>query len=528
MRGMIRFMEKTKIAHLKGILFTAFLFSLFIMLLGMRHYSQKRLFVLSFLGFLIAGMILDMAICHFPPRAKRFLSGEALSQKLYSRLSDKKIRLLLWFLISLFFAPAYIALFPGTFGYDAPVQAAQYFGEMELTGANPLLHTYLLGTFLSFGEKILKNASLGFALFTLMQGLLATHVLAKSFLFLKKIHTPFTVMAIGLLWILLNPTLHVLTFNATKDILLGICFLHFLLDLADTALAMKDTEKAGSIRLLLSGILMCLMRNAAVYLVGALLLIMLPFLRKCKKTIIILCTVFLISLLFSRFFTNTLNIPAGDARENMCIPIQQLAAVSHSAHYGTEPVNITPEQTASIKELIPEESLEVFLRDTVDLVKAEFDTETFRKDPRKYISLYLSVGRQNPGIYIRAFRDMVLPYFDMTTSTRRSLSLEETFPEFSHLHISGYGLLPSFYAFLENQIEAEHYFLLLQPGISIWLMAMGIGISICRKNGKILLCIFPAAIYFIGILLGPMALLRYLYPMMLATPLLFGILFGKI
>ena len=76
-------------------------------------------------------------------------------------------------------------------------------------------------------------------------------------------------------------------------------------------------------------------------------------------------------------------------------------------------------------------------------------------------------------------------------------------------------------------MEAEHYFLLLQPGISIWLMALGIGISICRKNGKILLCIFPVAIYFIGILLGPMALLRYLYPMMLATPLLFGILFGK-
>lgn len=211
----------------------------------------------------------------------------------------------------------------------------------------------------------------------------------------------------------------------------------------------------------------------------------------------------------------------------MCIPIQQLAAVSHSAHYGTEPVNITPEQIASIEELIPEEALEVFLRDTVDLVKAEFDTETFRKDPRKYISLYLSVGRQNPGIYIRAFRDMVLPYFDMTKSARRSLSLEETFPEFSHLRISGYGLLPSFYAFLESQMEAEHYFLLLQPGISIWLMALGIGISICRKNGKILLCIFPIAIYFIGILLGPMALLRYLYPMMLATPLLFGILFGK-
>lgn len=175
--------------------------------------------------------------------------------------------------------------------------------------------------------------------------------------------------------------------------------------------------------------------------------------------------------------------------------------------------------------LIPVESLEVFMRDTVDLVKADFDTKTFAENPRKYITLYLAVGRQNPGIYIRAFRDMTVPYFDMSKSLRRDLCLTATFPEISHLRISRYGLLPSYYNFLEEQIETGHYFLLMQPGISIWLMVIGIGVSINRKNKEIFLCILPIAIYFIGLLLGPMALLRYLYPMMLATPLLLGILF---
>lgn len=67
----------------------------------------------------------------------------------------------------------------------------------------------------------------------------------------------------------------------------------------------------------------------------------------------------------------------------------------------------------------------------------------------------------------------------------------------------------------------------MQPGISIYLIVIGTGVSIERKSKKMLLCILPAALYFCGLLLGPIALLRYLFPMMLTTPLLFGILFWK-
>lgn len=462
-------MKKQELSHLKGILFIAFFFSLFIMLLGMRQYSQKRLFILSFSFFFAAGVIFDLSAARLSPRMRRFLSGEKLSEKINGSCSVRMRKRFLWLLITLSFVPAYLALFPGTFGYDAPVQAAQYFGEMELSGANPLLHTYLL----------------------------------------------------------------------------GVCLLHFLLNLLDvfqscgelpktarhSSPALAASEKTGILRLLFSGIAMCLMRNAAIYLVAVLIIALLFSFRKYKKAFLSLCMIFLISWLFSRFSTYALHIVPGDARENMSLPIQQLAAVAHSARYDTEPVDITQEQLAAIHELIPAGSLEVFMRDTVDLVKADFDTKTFTGNPRKYISLYLTVGRQNPGIYIRAFRDMTVPYFDMTKSLRRDLCLTATFPEISHLHISGYGLFPSYYNFLEERIGTDHYFLLMQPGISIWLMVIGIGVSINRKDKEIFLCILPPAIYFIGLLLGPMALLRYLYPMMLATPLLFGILFrspGKI
>lgn len=514
-------MKKITTNSLKGISFTAFVFSLFIMLYGMDHYSPILIFLLSFPVFLAAGFFLHALPSLLSPRSRRLLSGDWLSEKIYASCSDHTLKLFLWFLLFSAFFPTFLALFPGTFGYDAPVQAAQYFGEMPLTAANPLLHTYLLGTFLILGERLLGSAAAGLALFMLTQVLLITQVLAKSFLFLKRIHTPFTAIAAGLLWVLFNPTLHVLSFNATKDILFGVCLLHFLLDLFSVVFGVNKNDFC----LILSGVFMCLMRNAAIYLIAAMIFVMLLSVRRFRKTILSLCAVFTVSWLFSLFFSCVLHIPSGDTRENLSLPIQQLAAVHYAFYYEAEPVSLTAEQLEAAKELIPEESLASFQPDTVDPIKSAFCTEAFLADPQKYITLYLQTGIQNPRIYVRAFRNLTFPYLNMSKSIRRHLSLEETFPGISHVQISSYGFLPSYRRFLERQIETEHYFL-LQPGLSIYLMVIGAGLSINRRDLNIFLCILPVALYFLGLLLGPVALLRYLYPMMLATPLLFGILFA--
>lgn len=521
-------MKKITTNGLQGISFTAFVFSLFIMLYGMDHYSPILIFLFSFPVFLAAGLLLCALPSLLSPRSLCLLSGDWLSEKIDASCSGHTLKLFLWlFLFSAFF-PTYLALFPGTFGYDTPVQAAQYFGEMPLTGANPLLHTYLLGTFLALGERLLGSAAAGLALFTLVQGLLITQVLAKSFLFLKNIHTPFTAIAAGLLWVLFNPTLHVLSFNATKDILFGVCLLHFLLALASIVYGVKKNdvnhEKKEYFRLILSGLFLCLMRNAAIYLTAAMVFVMFPAVRRFRKIILSLCVVFTVSWFISLLFSCGLDIPSGDTRENLSLPIQQLAAVNYAFYYETAPVSITKEQLDAATELIPQETFASFQPDTADPIKSAFYTDAFLADPQKYIALYLRTGIQNPRIYIRAFRNLTFPYLDMSKSIRRHLCLEETFPGISHVQISGYGLLPSCYRFLERQIETDHYFL-LQPGLPIYLMIIGIGLSIGRRDLPVFLCILPVALYFLGLLLGPVALLRYLYPMMLAVPLLFGILF---
>ena len=66
--------------------------------------------------------------------------------------SDRALFFILWGILLLAWLPAYLALFPGTFGYDVPEQMQQFFGEMPLTAHHPVLHTWLVA--FSFRREI--------------------------------------------------------------------------------------------------------------------------------------------------------------------------------------------------------------------------------------------------------------------------------------------------------------------------------------------------------------------------------------
>lgn len=84
------------------------------------------------------------------------------------------------------FPPGRLALFPGTFGYDA-----------------------------------------GFALYIALQGLAVTGSIAYSLLACRRRQVPLIWIALGGVWAALNPFLWVLAFSPTKDILFGVFLLCF-------------------------------------------------------------------------------------------------------------------------------------------------------------------------------------------------------------------------------------------------------------------------------------------------------------
>ena len=287
-------------------------------------------------------------------------------------------------------------------------------------------------------------------------------------------------------------------------------------------------ERLVYMDLAVAGILLCLMRNAGIFLVIAVLVILLltsP--RKQWKALAALGCVLVVVTVYSVICKNVLKIPTGEVRENFSVPIQQMAMVYRDKGLGLN-VEMTGEQMEAMEEIIPLAGLTNMVEnDSADIAKSLFQEEVFVKDPGKYISLYFALGKQNPEIYKDAFRFLTLPYWDMNENVYKPLSVMNSFSYMTHVDAPVQSLFPAYHDYLEEWIWGQDAYpvYISQPGIGIWIVVLVCGMAIIRKKKVMFLGALPIVVYFVGILFGPVALLRYLYPIMVATPALICMVF---
>lgn len=485
--------------------------------LTIRECTINKGFILNAFLFSLLITITAAGILFFLSRKKVFLPVNRFLEKLlYRNFSDRTLFFILWAVITAFWVPAYLALFPGVFGYDVPVQMQQYFGYMELTSANPLLHTFIVGSFLSAGKSLFGSCQAGFSVFIAIQALLVTSCAARSFLFLKRKGAPVITLLIGLLWLLFNPALQVLSMNATKDILFGVFFLHFAMCFLDT-LEKQETTRKTFAGLFVSGLAMCLFRNGSDYLVLVVLLSCLLARIKKKKLFLCLALIWGIFRLYSVICSLVFHIPGGDSREFLSVPIQQLAYVNFTD-------SMTDTQADVINEIMPEDEYS-FMMECADFPKAAFRTDVFLENPKRYIRMYLEIGLENYAGYWAAFCHLTAPYFDMRQSENRSLSIEWTFPQLNMWDLEKNSQWEAYAVSMDEIIGDDDSFYIGMLSIGVYLLSILFSIAVARKDKITLLGLLPLVIYFIALLFCPVALMRYLYPIMLGTPLLFGLLF---
>lgn len=453
----------------------------------------------------------------------------------FANLSEQRLRRLLWAVIFVCWLPAWFALFPGVYGYDAPIQMEQFFGYAQLTSHHPVAHTCLLGSVLACGKWLWGSYSAGLALFTFLQGLIVSHSLSCALVFVRKRGAAFPVVLLGLAVAAFHPVIQALSFNCTKDTLFGAFFLYFVLAFAE---GLKEPRQAGW-RLTLPGFLMCLFRNQGIYILLALLLGVLAaavWARRDgrKSGLFRLACGLLVTFVLGQgiffAFSHALHIPKGDKREMLSVPMQQAACIANRALSGEE-VSLTEEELAAICEVIPQENLRAYLPVCADPVKEGFRTDVLTADLGRYVKIWLSVGMKNPGLYLAAFKELVYPYLDMTYNPQRSLCLENPFPELNYLGITRNSLLPAYQAWLYRAIAEYDYHAapplsgLLQPGLVLWLLVMVMSLGILDNDRERFWGMMPCVLYVGTLLLGPVALLRYLYPMLLCQPLFMGLIF---
>lgn len=137
-----------------------------------------------------------------------------------------------------------------------------------------------------------------------------------------------------------------------------------------------------------------------------------------------------------------------------------------------------------------------------------------------------------------AFRCMVEPYWDMTKNSAKDLIRENTFPMVSEQYeISQQSCFPCYQEHLSSLLDHTPPELkkpwqiiswLLQPGLCIWIITALAGIAIAFKDRVVFLVTMVCMVFFGTLMLGPTALVRYLYPLMIMIPWLLALLIGKV
>ena len=447
-------------------------------------------------------------------------------------LQGKGNRKFFWFcmiVLMVAWIPAFLAFYPGTFGYDAIPQVLMYYGHRRMSAFQPYVHSWIMGFIFKTASDLSGSYAIGLASYIVFQMITVTSGAARSFAYLSRKKVPVLFLLVSLVAFAFNPFFQTLTMATTKDVPFAGVLLHFLVGF----LELLDAGTAGAkfrdvVELLFTGFLVCELRNQCIYIVAVMVVITLI---ACRKKLIVPVTMILICVLtlgFNAWAYRTYDIKKTDMREMLNVPIQQSYRVAYDKLTGKEPADITDEEMAMLVRLVPEENIYNYRGDISDPVKFNFDTQSFKANEKEYIQLWYDLGKKNTKIYWYAFRDLLAPYWNYNIFLQRGLMFLYTNQEDDIWNIQRDSKNPEYIDYLIEQNVNLRYqdnpvtFLLFEPGICLWIMTFAFGWAIINRRRRQTLLTFWICLLFGTMMLGPAALYRYIFPIELAVPLMLG------
>ncbi len=430
----------------------------------------------------------------------------------------------MWLLYFVSFLPAFLGGYPGIFAADAPNQIGWTFSGW-LTAHHPLLHTGILCGIFSAARALGLSDQTAASVYTLLQMTVLSGVFAFLSQFLQKERAPVWMQAGTVLYLCLFPFHGMMAVYTTKDTIFSVIFVLCVIQIFWMC---EDPEGyfAGWTRILRGGacfLLLFLFRNNGFHT----LLLCIPFLLMAlrpywKKLLLLFFGLFLLYQVYNGPFLKLLQAEPGNSREAYSVVMQTLGRVYAAGG------DIRPEEMEVIRPVMAEETLAQYVPHLSDPIKNEFHTEAFEANKGEFLKTWLSIGWRNKKIYIDAFLCTTAAFWYPGTS--------EEYLEFvcfdiekgnsAYPHVSMEPVLPACYRYYSwigtdagfRRIPAVRE--LLSMGVYFWLMVYAGLYVIYRKAYGKLLWMLPFWTYMATNFLGPAALLRYAYPVMLGAPLL--------
>lgn len=441
-----------------------------------------------------------------------------------------------WLLCALFlflaWLPVFLAVYPGFFAYDATDELEQVLTGNYVT-RHPLLHVLLLGKTVSGIEGLTGSYNAGIAVYVLFQMAVMALLLSWELSAFKKLGAGRILCGISLCFFAFFPVIPMYVLCTSKDIwyTAGMLAAVTLLCLPAAKQKSEGAKKAGITYWTGLGcalFAMAVFRNNGFYV----FLVMLPALfvlagkKHIKRMAATAAVVLLLVLGQSAVFKAVLDPVDTGVQETLTVPIQQLART-----WNYSPEVFSEQDREALFEILPQEVLERYTPKLSDLVKIEFNTGNYQKNPGRYRRLWLKTGLKAPFTYLNAwlmtsygfwYPDASIDVYNGWRSYEKSsyFSFETEEPGVRESH---FPWLEEVYRkiSLENivqQIPVISW--LFSPGFFCWIFLLAGLLLAARRRWRYVLALLPVGLNWMTVLLGPTYLVRYVLIFWFALPLL--------
>ncbi len=328
----------------------------------------------------------------------------------------------LWSLavICLCWAPWFVICWPGTTDpFDTLDQLLQFYNvsggyspegidlidpNVLLNNHHPVLHTLLLGSFVTVGSW-LGSQSWGLFCFVLLQGGLFACSLAAAVSQLRRMSLPAGWCFAAVAVFAIAPVFPGWAINATKDVMFSAFFVFFVILLVRIVTGCFKLDGKGIACYVAVAAGLCLSRNN-----GAIVLaVTIPFLFMVRKSPVArkaaLCSIGVVAAyaVFVSVILPSAGVSGGNVREMLSRPIQSVAALAAS---DPDAQSVDADDVSAVEAVFDVDWREIgglYNPDNADPVKGEFSNSVTNEELISFLGAWVHMGFQHPLSYIKAF-----------------------------------------------------------------------------------------------------------------------------
>lgn len=444
----------------------------------------------------------------------------------------------------------FFIMFPGMYGYDAGSHILQFINEtVPITTRWSAAYTLYLGAFVSIGQR-LGAVQACFAAAMFLQALISIAILYRCLKFIATETGSKVAWAITLAFFSLFPFGLILRVSSAQDVLFGAFFLAALIELIKLGkklAAGESTTTKEALPYVVFSILYLLMRNNGLYALAIGLVLSIPLVirkRGWKIFGVIALPAVLFLIINGPIFSAVGISPSGhNIREMLSIPAQQI-----SRSLETNRNDFTGDDIAAIQLIFngeesayaPDDASWYWAESEIsDTAKLKLDENYIKQNPVRCLQLWANIGLKAPKAYLEAFAmnslgfwypsklypdsRMYHPYIEYDTTP---LSRWDS----RYIDIPRASLFPE----ADKAISAYVYggewsesplSITLKSGFYFMLFVICLVSCKYAKRCDLYPMFYLVGGFIITLFLAPVCLFRYIYPLVLAMPLLFLVFF---